>query len=380
MKHIFKILFFAVSAVGLASQVNSRTTGSTFTGILPIANGGTGNTTGTAKINANLTGPITSSGNATSIASQTGTGTTFVMSVAPTLTGITTVANLLDSGLTASQAIFTDGSKNLISNAITGSGNVVMSASPTLTGTLTAATVTTSGPINANNGIINISGAAGSAGYVNISGFNSTFFNFILSAGFVANNVFDITPSTTVGGATFSFPLLRVNGSSGVVTIGNSNASSAGGGTAVHVVNGSLTISSAVTMPGLASSSAAQTGTVCWTTGGNLTVDTTVACLASIRKIKENIKPIDIGLSTVMKLEPITYNLKKEYNPMKVGKMIGFVADDVQKIDDRLVGRSDKGDLVGVRYMQLTALLTKAIQEQQSQIQELKNQIRELRN
>ena len=54
-------------------------------GILPIANGGTGNTTGTATVNANLTGPITSVGNATSIASQTGTGSTFVMNSSPTL-------------------------------------------------------------------------------------------------------------------------------------------------------------------------------------------------------------------------------------------------------------------------------------------------------
>lgn len=35
-------------------------------------------------------------------------------------------------GLTASQAVFTDGSKNLTSNAITGSGNVVMSTTPTI--------------------------------------------------------------------------------------------------------------------------------------------------------------------------------------------------------------------------------------------------------
>lgn len=35
-------------------------------------------------------------------------------------------------GLTASQAVFTDANKNLVSNAITGTGNVVMSTSPTL--------------------------------------------------------------------------------------------------------------------------------------------------------------------------------------------------------------------------------------------------------
>jgi hypothetical protein len=55
-------------------------------GTLPITMGGTGNTSGTTTINANLTGPITSVGNATSIAAQVGTGTTFVMSASPTIT------------------------------------------------------------------------------------------------------------------------------------------------------------------------------------------------------------------------------------------------------------------------------------------------------
>jgi len=46
----------------------SGTLAMTYSGTaLPVANGGTGNATGTATINANLTGPITSVGNATSI-------------------------------------------------------------------------------------------------------------------------------------------------------------------------------------------------------------------------------------------------------------------------------------------------------------------------
>lgn len=57
------------------------------------------------------------------------------------VTGAVTLSNL-----TASQAVFTDGSKVLVSNAITGTGNVVMSTSPTLTtpdiGTPSAGTLT----------------------------------------------------------------------------------------------------------------------------------------------------------------------------------------------------------------------------------------------
>lgn len=53
--------------------------------VLPVGHGGTGNTTGAATTNANLTGPITSVGNATAIASQTGTGSKFVVDTSPTL-------------------------------------------------------------------------------------------------------------------------------------------------------------------------------------------------------------------------------------------------------------------------------------------------------
>lgn len=66
------------------------------------------------------------------------------------LTGKLTAANILDSGLSASQAVFSDSSKNLVSNAITGSGSVVMSASPTLTGTIIAASATLSGTLTSS--------------------------------------------------------------------------------------------------------------------------------------------------------------------------------------------------------------------------------------
>ena len=49
------------------------------------------------------------------------------------VTGVATLtAQPILSSLTASQAVFTNGTKGLVSNAITGTGNVVMSTSPTL--------------------------------------------------------------------------------------------------------------------------------------------------------------------------------------------------------------------------------------------------------
>jgi hypothetical protein len=62
-------------------------------------------------------------------------------------TGVATInAAPILTALTASQAVFTNGSKALVSNAITGTGNVVMSTSPTLVtpalGTPSSGTVT----------------------------------------------------------------------------------------------------------------------------------------------------------------------------------------------------------------------------------------------
>jgi hypothetical protein len=62
------------------------------------------------------------------------------------VTGVATfTAQPIVSSLTASLPIFTDGSKGLVSNAMTGTGSVVMSASPIFTGTVGAADLTTTG-------------------------------------------------------------------------------------------------------------------------------------------------------------------------------------------------------------------------------------------
>ena len=68
-------------------------------------------------------------------------------------TGVVTVsAAPVMSALTASQAVFTTAGKALVSNPVTGTGNVVMSASPTLTGTVNAAAATLSGNLTLNGG------------------------------------------------------------------------------------------------------------------------------------------------------------------------------------------------------------------------------------
>jgi len=68
-------------------------------------------------------------------------GGNLIVTGTSTLTGVATfTAQPIMSSLTASQAVFTDGSKGLISKALTGTGSVVLSDSAVLTGTPTAPT------------------------------------------------------------------------------------------------------------------------------------------------------------------------------------------------------------------------------------------------
>ena len=98
-----------------------------------------------------------------------------------------------------------------------------------------------------------------------------------------------------------------------------------------------------------------------------------MALCTSLRKYKGNIRNLSPSLAEVMKLAPVSYVSKTNGN----GE-IGFVAEDVEKVDKRL-STYDKGELVGGQYDHMVALLTKAIQEQQAQIHDLRQEIRALK-
>lgn len=133
---------------------------------------------------------------------------------------------------------------------------------------------------------------------------------------------------------------------------------------------------SVINLTGIASTSAAQTGTVCLGVGGSLTYDTTTTCLLSARRFKRDITPLKEGLDKVLDLIPVSYRFKTEINGGKfgsdvnsIGQQIGFIAEDVRKVDDRLVTFEKDGQLHSVRYQQMTALIVRAIQELNAKVQ-----------
>lgn len=141
-----------------------------------------------------------------------------------------------------------------------------------------------------------------------------------------------------------------------------------------------LTLNGVLNAPNLATSSAATTGTLCWTTGtGLVNVDTTTTCLASSRRYKQDIQPLDVGLSEVMRLRPVSYQLRPQYDPQHLGRQVGLIAEDVAEVDDRLISHEPDGRAHGVRYQQLAAVLVKALQDQQRQITQLQTDVRQLR-
>jgi hypothetical protein len=151
---------FAVAAVALAATGSVRLLGrASVPGTLSVGS--------TYYLGATPGALSSSAGTFSKAMGVADTASTLVMTVQQT---ISQVVNLLVTGtltvngvatfdvkpilssLTASLAVFSDGSKGLVSNAITGTGNVVMSASPTLTGTIGAAAMTLSTPLVVGSG------------------------------------------------------------------------------------------------------------------------------------------------------------------------------------------------------------------------------------
>ncbi len=100
---------------------------------------------------------------------------------------------------------------------------------------------------------------------------------------------------------------------------------------------------------------------------------------ASDRKLKHDIAEIPVGLNFVKALKPVSYI----YNSSTTAtKTLGFVAQDVQEAmrantlgkEYGLVNQLDK-DHLGLNTTELIPVLTKAIQEQQTQIETQQKQI-----
>jgi hypothetical protein len=82
----------------------------------------------------------------------------------------------------------------------------------------------------------------------------------------------------------------------------------------------------------------------------------------SARRYKEKIKPSQLGLKEVLAMKPVTFDLKDHKDNWEKHDF-GFIAEDMEAINPLFVTHDKDDEVSGVRYMQLTAVNTKAIQE-----------------
>ena len=100
--------------------------------------------------------------------------------------------------------------------------------------------------------------------------------------------------------------------------------------------------------------------------GGTVTIDGSLTETSALR-YKENVQDLE-DTSKVMQLRPVTFNWKKDQK-----YDIGLIAEEVAELYPELV--ETNGDITGIKYTKLTALLIKTVQEQNARIKKLENQI-----
>ncbi len=100
----------------------------------------------------------------------------------------------------------------------------------------------------------------------------------------------------------------------------------------------------------------------------------------SDKRLKENIKNLDLVLPKLEKLQAVQYDLlarkvekgKEHPNTNLLKNRIGLIAQDVEEVFPSIVVVDEETGYYGVNYMELIPILIEAIKEQQLQINELK--------
>jgi hypothetical protein len=105
--------------------------------------------------------------------------------------------------------------------------------------------------------------------------------------------------------------------------------------------------------------------------------------MPSVRRLKDEIKPMDEASEAILALRPVTFRYKKDIDPQRTPQF-GLVAEEVAKINPDLVVRDDKGEIYTVRYEAVNAMLLneflkahRQMEEQQKQIDALATQLKE---
>lgn len=111
------------------------------------------------------------------------------------------------------------------------------------------------------------------------------------------------------------------------------------------------------------------------TTGARLNPGSNTWAAISDIRAKRDILPLEYGLEEILKIKAFNYYYKEG-----TVKSLGFMAQEVQKIIPEIVHIPEQeDDYWSIRYTELIPVLTKAIQEQQTEIQDQNEEIQTLK-
>jgi hypothetical protein len=100
--------------------------------------------------------------------------------------------------------------------------------------------------------------------------------------------------------------------------------------------------------------------------------------VVSSRRYKEEIKPLDMNSQALYALKPVSFRLKKEYDPTQATGF-GLIAEEVEKVNPDLVYRNNKGQVESVRYEMVNAMLLNEFLKEHATVQELKKELAALK-
>ncbi len=98
------------------------------------------------------------------------------------------------------------------------------------------------------------------------------------------------------------------------------------------------------------------------------------SAVVSSQRYKNNIKPLDKTSEALFALKPVSFRLKKEYNP-KQPLGFGLIAEEVEKVNPDLVYRNNKGQVESVRYEMVNAMLLNEFLKEHRKVEQLEKQV-----
>jgi len=94
--------------------------------------------------------------------------------------------------------------------------------------------------------------------------------------------------------------------------------------------------------------------------------------MASSRRFKDDIRPMDKSSEAILALKPVTFHYKKEIDPAHTSQF-GLVAEDVEKVNPDLVVRDKEGKAYSVRYDQVNAMLLNEFLKEHRKVEQQRN-------